>query len=474
MSCNCNTANPNCEPCAICTPPGVTGLTTCQPIDPCEEKVNIECVRYTGPNNTCLNVSTNDDLISVLLNILNVYFPQTYCCELEGSTNDPTCLLAGTAQPVLSTTTTTSTTSTTTTTTTLKPTNCYYYTIYNEDPICDSIVSYTDCCGDVKQGYILPNGFITVCLNKLFPIVTLKGTISYEQGQPCAVQCGNTDPCAPSTTTTTTVACVCNLYLIENDSGVSVNISYIRCNNDNTKTNISAKIADGASDYVCACSTIVNNQVPSGFTITQAATGCVTTTSTTTTSTTTTSTTSTTTSTTSTTTTTTAPPCTCYTIENPTSQQINYQYQDCGAMNVSFGAVAPFSLAYKCAEFGSVFGPAEAIITNIGACGFVLCNPPTTTTSTSTTTTSTSTTTTTTEPPYLFYDAEIIDPDTCSATGPNPWVIRSLTPITDTYFCISPVVYKIIGPTTGPAYDDTYVDNGTNSGNTCNPYDFIC
>ena len=83
MSCNCNTANPKCEPCSVCTPPGVTGLTTCAPVRPCDgDTIDINCVQYSGIDFECINTATGDTLISVLLNILNVYFPVETCCEL--------------------------------------------------------------------------------------------------------------------------------------------------------------------------------------------------------------------------------------------------------------------------------------------------------------------------------------------------------------------------------------------------------
>lgn len=84
MSCNCNTANPKCEPCSVCTPPGVTGLTTCAPVRPCDgDIIDINCVQYSGIDFECINTATGDTLISVLLNILNIYFPVETCCDME-------------------------------------------------------------------------------------------------------------------------------------------------------------------------------------------------------------------------------------------------------------------------------------------------------------------------------------------------------------------------------------------------------
>ena len=124
MSCNCNRANPTCEPCAFCTPPGVTDLPVCQPVDICENSpVNMDCVTYSGEDFECLNVATGDSLISVMLNILNVYFPEEYCCGLEGTVEyiTTTTTTTTTSTTTTSTSTTTTSTSTTTTTTTQAP-----------------------------------------------------------------------------------------------------------------------------------------------------------------------------------------------------------------------------------------------------------------------------------------------------------------------------------------------------------------
>ena len=82
-SCTCKTS-PLCEPCAFCTPPGVTCLTTCVPPDPCPEKINLDCVLYSGETHTCSDITHLDPLSDVILKILNVLFPSTYCCELIG------------------------------------------------------------------------------------------------------------------------------------------------------------------------------------------------------------------------------------------------------------------------------------------------------------------------------------------------------------------------------------------------------
>lgn len=87
MSCNCNNASKTCDPCAFCTPPGVTGLTTCAPVDPCDEQpIDSTCVIYSGTDYECIDVVNGDTLISVLLNILQTYFPSEDCCEMLNGT----------------------------------------------------------------------------------------------------------------------------------------------------------------------------------------------------------------------------------------------------------------------------------------------------------------------------------------------------------------------------------------------------
>ena len=47
MACNCNNADPNCEPCAFCTPPGVKCLPDCNPEDPCPDPIDLCCVLHS-------------------------------------------------------------------------------------------------------------------------------------------------------------------------------------------------------------------------------------------------------------------------------------------------------------------------------------------------------------------------------------------------------------------------------------------
>lgn len=114
MSCTCNTADSNCEPCAFCTPPGVKCLPNCNPPDPCDEEIDLCCVKYSGEDQDCSEIKKEDSLCELLIKFLKIEFPDEECCRLEMSID-----LLNTPIPTTSTTTT-STTSTSTTTTTTK------------------------------------------------------------------------------------------------------------------------------------------------------------------------------------------------------------------------------------------------------------------------------------------------------------------------------------------------------------------
>jgi hypothetical protein len=123
MSCNCKTTSSSCEPCAFCTPPGVTCLTTCTPPDPCNgETVDLCCVTYSGEDHECSGITNGQPLCEILIQALEVLFPPDYCCALTGTitliTTTTTTIAPTTTTSSTSTTTSTSTTSTTSTTTT--------------------------------------------------------------------------------------------------------------------------------------------------------------------------------------------------------------------------------------------------------------------------------------------------------------------------------------------------------------------
>ena len=110
MACNCNNADPNCEPCAFCTPPGVKCLPDCNPQDPCPEKIDLCCVAHSGEFCFEGGIKEQEPLCQLLVSFLSVEFPDSECCRLEMSID----LLSQTSVVTTSTTSTTSTTTTTT------------------------------------------------------------------------------------------------------------------------------------------------------------------------------------------------------------------------------------------------------------------------------------------------------------------------------------------------------------------------
>lgn len=84
MSCTCNQSI-NCDPCAFCTPPGVTCLTTCAPIDPCKEKIDIDCVIYSGEDHPCSDIANGQPISQIMLQALSLIFPLEECCYFEAT-----------------------------------------------------------------------------------------------------------------------------------------------------------------------------------------------------------------------------------------------------------------------------------------------------------------------------------------------------------------------------------------------------
>jgi len=146
MSCNCNAANPNCEPCAICTPPGVKCLPDCNPKEQCEETIDLCCVRYSGVDQDCSDIQNGDPLCELLIKFLEIEFPASECCELEFSIDIiPNSLVTTTT--TTSTTTSTTSTSTTSTSTTSTSTTSTTSTTTIKPPIylCYSLSSSEVC-----------------------------------------------------------------------------------------------------------------------------------------------------------------------------------------------------------------------------------------------------------------------------------------------------------------------------------------
>lgn len=225
MSCNCNNASRTCDPCAFCTPPGVTGLTTCKVPDPCEgEPIDITCVTYSGIDFDCINVANGDTLIDVLLNILATYFPPQVCCELEGTISTFTTTTSTTLPPTTTTSTTTSTTTTststtstsTTTTTTINPESCQCYGIVN-NTYQRRTYSYVNC-----NTKLLEFGFVPPRVESGPPVIAYQCALSISADPQLTVLppfglCSQIS-CPPDATTTTTTQppiSTCLLYTIQ-------------------------------------------------------------------------------------------------------------------------------------------------------------------------------------------------------------------------------------------------------------------
>lgn len=82
MSCNCNQADPNCEPCSICTPDGVQCLPDCNPLPKCDEIIDLCCVRHSGKDEDCNNIKKGETLCELLFETI---LPKAFsdCCKLE-------------------------------------------------------------------------------------------------------------------------------------------------------------------------------------------------------------------------------------------------------------------------------------------------------------------------------------------------------------------------------------------------------
>lgn len=252
MACNCNTASKTCDPCAFCTPPGVTGLTTCHPIDPCEEKPDIKCFFYNGPDADCLGISQGDDLTSVLNALLQAYFPPGYCCSLAGTATWSSCYLTGYtvwANPVPTTTAAPTTTSTTT-----QAPACSYYEINNTGPASPGAVIQYVPCNCLTPTLVTITTGITICVNNAFPIVSISGSTNLPiNAGPCS-----TPPCPTTSTTTASAPCTCSFYEVVNNNNQPVTITYTACTPTGNQI-VSSTFGAQTDNTVCACSDIQQN-----------------------------------------------------------------------------------------------------------------------------------------------------------------------------------------------------------------------
>lgn len=375
MSCNCNTASKNCDPCSFCTPPGVTGLPQCIPVDPCSEKIDSCCVLFSGDDIACLEIVKDDQVCDIITKLFLAFSPN---CTTTTSTT---------------TTSTTTTSSTTTTTTTEAPCVCETFILQNDSGV-TKYITYFDCNKvehvDVP---ILHTQILTFCVCNGRIIYPEKGIIVYPGGPGCistttstTSTTTSTTTIAPTTTTTTTInPCLgCYSFFILNLSGGNVSGYYYDCSNGDIRTAISLNQLGNIT--ICACRSKIYLPNVSGLTIANLGTVCgpttttttafpiipTTTTSTTTTSTTTSTTTTTSTSTTTTTaspttTTTTLFPLGCtYWINNDFEITAFYNWVDCDGGIHTNEAIAP--TIDICAEVGSVVYVSGATLTMGGPC----------------------------------------------------------------------------------------------------------
>jgi hypothetical protein len=264
MPCNCNTANPKCDPCAICTPPGVTGLTTCQPIDPCEDKLPLDCVLYSGQPYDCEVVVTANQTVTSILASLFAYFADTpstnECCGIEGD---------ATFTNITTTTSSTTTTSTTTTTTTLPP-ECSFYNITNSNPRTTSVIETYLCGCELLTTITVPSTGITICLQNPIDLEVVSGAINTPTNLGV---CSNSDVICPTTTTTTTTpVCTCNIYtVVQENPDMVISHTYTECT-ESGNVLVTTNFAYGEW-LVCACSDILDD-VPEGLDISPAGDSC--------------------------------------------------------------------------------------------------------------------------------------------------------------------------------------------------------
>jgi hypothetical protein len=297
MSCTCDKSI-GCDPCAFCSPPGVTCLTTCAPVDPCPEKINMDCVIYSGADHTCSNITHGESISPIMLQALSLIFPIDSCCHFEANStlivpppqpytfcyvvDDGTCGRVCACDPTT--------------------TNVTVYSLDN--PLVVGSILYSDplFIQTAPEGWYGANGqCITVSGGTVIPGVA--GAIQ------TITTCVPTTTSTSTTTTTTLAPCYCYKITMV----ASSTVTYINCNGSSITTPIKAI---GTIFEICAQSVTTS----SNYTITSPTQYCADRINCPTTTTTSTST---------TTTTTAAPlPCNCISFTNY-SDQATISYKDC-------------------------------------------------------------------------------------------------------------------------------------------------
>jgi hypothetical protein len=349
MSCTCNQSI-NCDPCVFCTPPGVTCLTTCAPIDLCQEKIDIDCVLYSGEDHTCSQITNTQPISQIMLQALSLIFPIEQCCYFEATVVliDPppsqytfcysSAINNGSCNKACSCDSTTS--------------NVTVYSLDN--PLILGSLLYTDggLSTPVPAGWYSANGNCYVISG---------GATSIIPGVSGAIQ--SITPCVTPTTTaapTTTLApCYCYTVTI---GGSSSTISYIDCNGANQTSQ-----SYSANTVVTICAESITPNTT--YTITNPTQYCAdritcpTTTSTTTAAPTTVA-------------PTTIPPCNCITFTNP-SDQARISWRNClGQIKNDTIAAAPdanngeYTIERRCGSSGAANNPKIQIVVGEPCIGF--------------------------------------------------------------------------------------------------------
>lgn len=232
MSCTCNKSK-ICDPCAFCSPPGVTCLTTCEPIDPCESKLDLSCVVYSGNVTSFCNIDPRGKtLYELLLTIFTQSFgnPFTACCLLQGSIE-----LITTTTTTSTSTTTTSTTTSTTSTTSTTTTTTRALLCYSLSSASNLTVSYLN----QNNQWIITSVSAGVTKYVCAYVVTAQagltitsvGNCGVEQCQPTTTTTSTTTTSTTTSTTTTTTTpqidnCYCYSLYNNSNTATPAGISY--------------------------------------------------------------------------------------------------------------------------------------------------------------------------------------------------------------------------------------------------------
>ena len=199
-------------------PPGVTNLPEC-PVEGCDDKIDMCCAVFSGESQPCSGIYNNDPLCEILYQILELTFPPSYCCLLEGTIEivPPTTTTTSTTSTTTTSTSTTTTSSTTTTTTLLPPATCNCYRIYNPG---ERAKAYTwKECEKLTVHYDVLGALDTIYICSLSDSFLPDLSLIVSPPTPCVDGCPPIDP--TTTTTTTTLQPTSNYWVASNNNGAS-------------------------------------------------------------------------------------------------------------------------------------------------------------------------------------------------------------------------------------------------------------